>query len=96
MPKIERLQGSHGVLGLNDSRVVLLSWNRTPPGGHFVLVWNHSRGVILSEDLTISGESYSSIIERHQGSKSVLGWNDSRGLVCHRMEKLQGSHSVLG
>ena len=83
-------------MGLNDSRVVILSWNRTPPGGHFFLGWNYSRGVILSEDRTTPGESYSPRIEWHKESNSVLGWNDSRGLVCPGTKQLQGSHSVLG
>ena len=54
------------------------------------------------------GEYFSPGIERLQGSPSVLGWNDSRGVIqsyngttpgesfCHGTERLQGSHSVLG
>ena len=55
---MERLQGSHTVLGWNDSRGVILSWDRTIPGESFCHVmerllesqswWNDSRGVILS------------------------------------------------
>ena len=68
--------------------------------------WNDSRGVILSWDGTIPGESFCPGIERLQGSPSVMGWNDSRGVspggttpvepFCPGMERLQGSHSVLG
>ena len=32
---IERLQGSHSVLGLNDSRGVILSWDGMTPGESF-------------------------------------------------------------
>ena len=105
---MERLQGSHYVLGWNDSRGVLLSWNGTNPGESFstrmerllcspsVLGWNDCRRVILSWDGTTSG------------GISVLGWNDSRGVIlswdgttpgesfCSGMEILQGSQSVLG
>ena len=47
-------------MGLNDSRGVILSWDRTTPGESFcpgierlqgsrsVLGWNDSRGVVLS------------------------------------------------
>ena len=31
-PVMERLQGSHYVLGWNDSKRVILSWDRTTPG----------------------------------------------------------------
>ena len=34
-PGIERLKGSHSVLGWNDSRGVILSWDRTTPGESF-------------------------------------------------------------
>ena len=59
-PATERLQGSHSVLGWNDSRGVNLSRNGTTPvesfwpwierlhGSLSVLGWNESRGVILS------------------------------------------------
>ena len=52
-------------------------------------------------------ESFGTRIERVQGSHSVLGWNDTRGVIlswdgttpgesfCPGMEQLQGSHSVL-
>ena len=32
---MERLQGSHSLLGWNDSRGVILSWDRTTPGESF-------------------------------------------------------------
>ena len=56
--RIERLQGSRTVLGLNDSRGVLLSRDETTPGesfcpgmerlhwSHYILRLNDSRGVI--------------------------------------------------
>ena len=53
------------------------------------------RGVLLSMDGTTAGESFCPGIERLQGSLTVLGWNDSRGVFCPGMELLQGSHSVL-
>ena len=56
-PGIEQLQGSHSVLEYNDSRGVILSWDRTTPGGHSVLGYKDSRGVILSLDTTTPGES---------------------------------------
>ena len=54
------------------------------------------------------GESFCPGMERLQGSHSVLGWNDSRGVILSwdgttpgesfgpGIELLQGSHSVLG
>ena len=53
------------------------------------------------------GESFSPGIERLQGSHSVLGWNDSRGVILsrdgtvlgesfHSRRGLQGCHSVVG
>ena len=54
------------------------------------------------------GESFCPRMERLEGSHSVLGWNDSRGVILSwdgttpgesfhpRIEGLQGSHSVLG
>ena len=59
----------------------------------------------MSWDGTTPGESV--LLELHQGSHSVLGWNDSRGdilswdgttlgeSICPGIERLQGSHSVL-
>ena len=53
------------------------------------------------------GESRCPGMEQLQGSHSVLGWNDSRGVIlswdgttaeesfCPGLERLQGSHSVL-
>ena len=34
-PEIERHQGNHSVLGKNDSRGVILFWDRTTPGESF-------------------------------------------------------------
>ena len=62
----------------------------------------------MSWDGTTPGESFCPVMERLQGSHSVLGWNDSRGVLfswngttpggsfCPGMEQLQGSLSVLG
>ena len=36
-PGMDRLQGSHSVLGWNDSRGVILSWDGTTPGESFCL-----------------------------------------------------------
>ena len=36
-PGMERLQGINSVLGWNDSREVILSWDGTTTGGHSVL-----------------------------------------------------------
>ena len=47
-PGMERLQGSHSVLGWNDSRGVILSWNGTTPGESFCAGMERLRGVILS------------------------------------------------
>ena len=72
-PGIERLLGSHSVLGWNDSREVLLSRYGTPPGESFCpgmeqLQRSHS---VLEYNAT-SG-SFCPRIERLQGSPSVLG-----------------------
>ena len=64
-------------------------------------------GVILSWDGTTPAESFCSEIERLQGSHSVLGYNDSRGVflswdrptpgeICPRIEQIHEIHSVLG
>ena len=62
---------------------------------------------MLSLDRTTPGESFFPRIERLQGSHSVLGWIEFRGVIlswdgstpvesfCPKMEQLQGSHSVL-
>ena len=66
------------------------------------------RGVTLSWDGTTPGESFCPEIERLQGGRSVLGWNDCRAVIlywdgttpgesfCPGIERLQGSHSVIG
>ena len=43
--------------------------------------WNYSRVVILSWDGTTPGESLCTGMERLQGSQSVLGWNESMGVI---------------
>ena len=82
---MERLQGSHSVLGWNDSRESFCPRMERLQGSHSVLGWNDSRGVnpskgqkdsrgvILSWDGTTPGESFCPEIERLQGSHSVLG-----------------------
>ena len=59
-PGMEQLQGSHSVLGWNDSRGVILSWDGTTPGelfspgmerfqgSHSIPGQKDSMGVILS------------------------------------------------
>ena len=98
-PRMKGLQGSHSVLGWNDSRGVILSWDGTTPGesfchgmerlleSHSVLGWKDSRGVLLSWDRTTPGESFCHGMERLLESQSY--WNDSRGVI------LPCSHSVL-
>ena len=82
-------------MGWNDSRGV--SPGGTTPGetfcpgmerlqrSHSVLGWNDPRRVILFWDRTTPGESFCPGIERLQGSHLV-----------HRIERLHGSHSLLG
>ena len=77
------------VLGWNDFKGVLLSWDGTTPkesfclgmerlqGSPSVLGWNDSRGLVLSWDGTTPGESV--LVERHQGYQSW--WNDTRGVI---------------
>ena len=83
---MERLQGSHSVLGWNDSRGVLLSWDGSTPGNLSVVGWNDSRGVFLTGGGTTLEESFCQVMERLQGSHSVLGWNDSRETFRPGME----------
>ena len=66
-----------------------------------------ARVEILSGDGTTTEESFSPGMKRFQGSHSVLGWNDSIGVIlswdgttlgkslCLRLEQLQGGLSVL-
>ena len=63
---IERLQESPSVLGWNDSRGLLLSWNGTTPG-ESVLVECH--------------QGSHSVLEWNDSRHSVLGWNNSRGVL---------------
>ena len=93
---MERLQGSPSILGWNDSRGVILSWDRTTTGVPFyprierlqrspsVLGWNDSRGVILYWDGTTPGETFSAC-ETTPGD-----------LFCPGIERPQGSHCFLG
>ena len=57
--------------------------------------WNDSRGVILSLNGTTPGESFCAVMQRLQGSPSVLGWNDSQVVFGNGIEPLQGSPTVL-
>ena len=69
---------SHSLLGWNDSRGVLVSWDGTTPReslcprmerlqeSHSVLRWNDPRGFILSWDRTTAGEIFCPGIERLQ------------------------------
>ena len=64
-----------------------------------------TRVLILPRDGKTPDESFSPGMERLQGSPSVLGWNDSRGVspvgttsgesFCTGMEQVRGSHSVM-
>ena len=68
----------------NDSRGVILNWDRPTPGesfcpgieqlqgSHSVLGYNDSRGVLLSWVGPTLGESFCPGMERLQGSHSVL------------------------
>ena len=78
-PGIEQLQGSPSVLGWNDLRGVLLSWYGMTPGSQSW--WNDSSGATLFWDGTTPEESFCPGIKRLQGSHSVLGWNDSPGVL---------------
>ena len=61
------------MLGCNNSRGVLLSWNGTTPEESFCPGMERLQGVILSWDGTTPGESFCPGMERLQGSPSVLG-----------------------
>ena len=74
-PGMERLQGSPSVLEWNDSRGVLLSYDGKSPGESFCC-----SVVILSWDSTTAGESFCPGMEQLQGSHSVRGCSDSRGV----------------
>ena len=63
---MELLQGSLSDPERNDSSY----------GSHSVLGWNDSGGVILSWDGTILGELFGPVMERLQGSPTVLESND--------------------
>ena len=91
-PRTEGLQRSHSVLGLNDSRGIILSGierlhgsysflDGATLGSHSVLEWNDSRGVLQSWNRTTPGESFCHGMERLQGSISVLGSNVSSGVI---------------
>ena len=73
-PGMEQLQGSHSVLGRNDSMGShsILVWNDSR-GINSVLGWNDSKGVILSWDGTTPEKSFCVGMEQLQGSHSVLG-----------------------
>ena len=62
---MERLHGSHSVLGWNDSKGVV------------ILSLNDSRRVNLYWDGTIPGESFHPRTAGLQSSNSVLGWNNN-------------------
>ena len=91
---MERLQLIRSVQGWNDSRKE--SPGRTTPGESFCPGMEHLR------------DCHSVLVKRLQGSPSVLGWKDPRGVIqsCEGttpeessspgMVRLQGSHSVLG
>ena len=63
-PGMERLQGSHSVLGWKDYGESFCPGINRLQGSHSVLGWNDSRGVILSWDGTTTGESFCPGIKR--------------------------------
>ena len=71
-PGIERLQGSHSVLGWNDSRGGIQSWNGTTPGNHSDLGYNGSWVVIPFQDRRTPGESFRPRKEQLRASQAVL------------------------
>ena len=93
---MERLQGSHSVLGWNDSTGVILSWDGLTPGESFyiemerlqgsnsVLGWNNNWGVLLSWDRTTPGESF------------CPGGTTAGESFCSGIQRPQGSYSVQG
>ena len=101
---MERFKGSPFVLGWNDSRGVLLSWDGTTPGESFCPGMKHLQGSHSVLGWNYSRESFYPEIE----SPFVLGWNDSRGVLLSSdgttqgtsffpgIERLPGSPSVLG
>ena len=70
---MEQLQGSPSVLGWNDPKGVILSWDGTTPGESFCLGMEQKMGVILSWDGTTLWESFYPRTDGLQGSRSVLG-----------------------
>ena len=71
---MERLQGSHSVLGWNDSRGVTLSWDGTTPGEFFCPGDGTTPGESFCPgDGTTPEESFCLYMELLQGSPSVLG-----------------------
>ena len=90
---MERNQGNLAVLGWNDSSGVIQSCVGTTPGGHSIPGQKDSSGVIMSWERTtqaelicpeievLQGSQSVPVLERLQGSYSVLRWNDSRGVI---------------
>ena len=66
---MERLQRSTSVLGWNDYRGVLPSWDGTTPGDSFCTGMEQLRG------------SDSVLVKLLQGCPSVLDWKDPRGVI---------------
>ena len=105
---MERPQRGNSVLGWNDPRGVLQSWDGTTPGGYFSPGMERPQGGKFSSKMERPLESIHPRMERPQGGPSVLGWNDPRevlqaydgttpgGSFSHRMGRPQGGHSVLG
>ena len=72
-PGMEQLQGSHSVLGWNDSRGVYLSWDGVTPGLSICPGMERLPGVILSWDESTPWESFCPGMERIQESHSMPG-----------------------
>ena len=83
-PGMERLQGSHSVLGWNDSRGVLLSSDGTTQGTSFcpgMERFQGSHSIQRTEGL--------------QGSNSLLGWNNSQEWDRSNSVSCSGDNKVM-
>ena len=90
---MERPQEGPSVLGWDNLRGVIQSWDRTIPGGvihskegttpgkSFSPRIERPQGVFQFLDGTNPGKSFSSRMERPQEGASILGWHDPRGVI---------------
>ena len=77
---MELLQGSPSVLGRNDSRGVILSWDGTTPGESFYPGMERHQGSHSVLEGMTPEESFCLGMERFLESPFLLGWNDSMGV----------------